>query len=425
MTSPELRGQLRQWYPLGLVFLAIGLSSSLAYPFVTLFLTSAVHADPVRVTVYLVTFPVTGMVFTQVIGRMSDRRPMRRQLLIIASIAGMVAMALTAFLRNYWVLLAIVATLGAISGSMMSQGFAYARSVVAGSDRAAMITSSLRMLFSLAWVGGPPLAALLQNVGGFTALYATAAGMYAVAGIVTVTRLKEPTATDQAPGTNAGNPGEAVEQAPDGARASRPIRANASPRTIVCVVAAFIMLQGAGTVGVQMLPLFLKADLHSGVGQAGLILGLCAGLEIPLMLMFGALTARVPVRRLIMIGTLFSVAYVVLASAATHSWMLFVGQLLNATSIAAIQGLGVSHVQDLMPNDPGKASALYGNSFAAGTIMAGPLIAVAETLGYRSVYLIIAGICLLGLALIAVSGPLRRSGTVEGRPAAEPATAQV
>lgn len=115
----------------------------------------------------------------------------------------------------------------------------------------------------------------------------------------------------------------------------------------------------------------------------------------------------------------FSVAYLLLASTATHSWVLFVGQLFNATSIAAIQGLGVSYVQDLMPRQPGKASALYGNSFAAGTIMAGPLIASAERFGYRTAYTIAAGICLAGFALIAVSRPPRPVIALEGQPAAE------
>jgi SET family sugar efflux transporter-like MFS transporter len=156
-----------------------------------------------------------------------------------------------------------------------------------------------------------------------------------------------------------------------------------------------------------MLPLYLAADLHSGVRQAGLILGLCAGLEIPLMLAFGALSTRWSLRGLIVAGPVFSVAYLAVAATATHSWVLFAGQVLNATSIAAVQGLGVSYVQDLMPSQPGRASALYSNSFAAGTIMTGPLIATGGVFGYRAAYFIAAGICVLGCGLIALSRPPR------------------
>lgn len=432
MTSTGLRGQLRQWYPLALVFLTIGLSISMAYPFLTLFLTTAVRADPARVTIFLITGPVAGVVFAQLIGRMSDRRPMRRRLLIAAAIAGVAAMTVNAFVRDYWVLLGVVATLSAIAGSMMSQGFAYARSVLIGSERAAMTMSAMRMLFSLAWVGGPPIAALLQNAGGFSALYVSAAGMYAVAAIVTFAMLPEPRATpDPVPQSSVATQPIAAEAATGPILADEagepvpeqpPVRAvgrDASVRTIAGTIGAFILLQGASGLGVQMLPLFLATNLHRGVGQAGLILGLCAGLEIPLMLTFGALSNRLPIRRIIMFGPAFSIAYLLLASTATHSWVLFAGQLLNATSIAAIQGLGVTYVQDMMPRHPGKASALYGNSFAAGAIMAGPLIAGAENFGYRTAYVIAAGICAIGFALIAVSRPPRPAPVLTQQPVAE------
>ena len=424
MTATTLRDQLRRWFPLALVFLAIGLSASMAYPFLSLFLTTSVHASPWRVSVYLIAGPVAGIVVTQYLGRLSDRRPIRRMLLIVAACAGIVAMLANAFVRDYWVLLGVTATLAAIGGSMMSQGFAYARSILAGSERAAMTTSGLRMLFSLAWVGGPPLAALIQSTGGFSALYATAAGMYAAALIVTLALLPEPHPSpllfdDPADTVVAAEAAAGVPPVDESRPATPALGPDAPARTLAGTIAAFALLQGATAVAVQMLSLYLQADLHAGVGQAGLILGLCAGLEIPLMLMFGMLSTRFSLRRLVLIGPLFSVAYLVLASTVTHTWVLFVGQLLNAMSIAAIQGLGVSYVQDLLPRDPGKASALYGNSFAAGSILSGPMIAAAETIGYRSAYLLAAGICLLGFALIAISRPPRPAFTPAEQPVAQ------
>lgn len=393
MTFAVPRSQLRQWYPLALVFLAVGLSGSMAYPFLTLFLTTAVHADPVHLTTYLVIGPVAGIAFGQLVGRLSDRRPVRRRLLIGAATAGVAAMSINSLVREYWLLLGVVATLTAVAGSMMSQGFAYARTVLAGSAGAAMTTSALRMLFSLAWVAGPPIAALVESTGGFSVLYAMAAGMYAVALIVTLAMLPEPAA---------------VPAVPDGRVLPGQSRgADAPVRTIAGTIVAFTLLQGSGSVGVQMMSLYLRADLHAGVRQAGFIMGLCAALEIPLILAFGALSTRLPLRRLVMVGPLFSVAYLLLASTATHTWVLFAGQLLNAMSVAAIQGLGVSYVQDLLPRRPGMASALYANSFAAGTVMSGPLIAGAQTFGYRTAYVIAAATCLTGFLLILISRPPR------------------
>ena len=403
MTPAALRDQLRSWYPLALVFLAVGLSVSMSYPFLTLFLTDAVHADPVHVTIYLVAGPVAGVVLTQLIGQRTDRRPVRRRFLIGAAIAGVAAMSVNAFVRDYWLLLGVVVTLTAVAGSMLSQGFAYARTVLAGSDRAAMTTSTLRMLFSLAWVGGPPIAALIQSTAGFSALYATAAGMYAVALIVTFALLPEPTA-DPAKSVAAGHSG------PPGTPGARPAGSGPPVRVIACTIMAFALLQGASRAGTQMLPLFLKADLHSGARQAGLILGLCAGLEIPLMLAFGAASTRLTSRRLIMIGPLLSGVYLLLASTATHTWALFASQLLNAASIAATQGLGISYVQDLMPRHPGRASALFTNSIPAGTVLSAPVILGAQAFGYRTGYLIAAGLCVAGFMLFVIGRPRSSSG---------------
>jgi MFS transporter, SET family, sugar efflux transporter len=408
MNTPVLLSQLRRWYPLGLVFLTTGFSLSMAYPFLTLFLTTAVRADPVHVSVFLVAGPVTGMVVAQWIGRLSDRSARRRLLLFVAAVAGVAAMAVYAFVRDYWILLGVAATVTAVAGSLMSQGFGYARAAISSADRPVMTLATLRMLFSLAWVGGPPLAALLLSVGGFSALYLTAAGMYAIAAIVTLAMLPEP----------------AEVAAQQSAVVAEPAQ-NAPSRTIAGTIVAFAVLQGAGSAGVQMMPLFLAADLHAGVREAGLILGLCAGLEIPLMLAFGVLSTRWPLRRLIVAGPVFGAAYLALAATATHSWILFAGQLFSATSIAAIQGLGVSYVQDLMPSQPGRASALFVNSFAAGTIMTGPLIASGGVFGYRIAYLIAAGVSLVGCGLIAISRPPRVVRVPGTETAADPAGTEV
>ena len=87
-----------------------------------------------------------------------------------------------------------------------------------------------------------------------------------------------------------------------------------------------------------------------------------------------------------------------------------------------MQGLGVSYVQDLLPRHPGKASALYTNSFTAGTVLTGPLIAGAAVIGYRPAFLIAAGICIIGFILIAVSRPRRVLSTPADQ-AAEPVAA--
>ncbi|WP_432825016.1 MFS transporter [Dactylosporangium sp. CA-092794] len=374
----------RTLVPLGVMFFFVGLSIAVVGPFLSLFLSSEVHAGPARVGAFLAAGPLAMVVSSSALGRLSDRRPIRRRLLLTAAVAGCASSAATAFVRDYWLLFALTVTVTALSGAMFPQAFAYAREVLQqrGSTRAAMAISTLRMLFSIAWVAGPPVAAFLLQAGGFRVLYLTAAAMYAVAAVVVLVRLEE------------------VSPPP---HAERPPAARAGV-TVLAIVTALALMQAAGVLGVQAMSLYLAHVLHAQLRDAGLILGLCAALEIPLMLAFGALSTRFPLRHLIILGSSVGVVYYALVTLAAHSWQVAALQVLNASFIAAVQGLGISYVQELLPGEPGRAATLAGNAFPIAGILAGPLLGLAAHLGYRYAYAAGTALCLSGVALLLVTG---------------------
>jgi MFS transporter, SET family, sugar efflux transporter len=384
-TTPTLsrRGLGLALLPLGLIFLAVGISTAVVGPFLSLFLSTEVHAGPVRVTVFLVAAPLSGVIAGTLLGKLSDRRPIRRTLLIIAALAGLTGTGLTAFVRDYWVLFGLTVTATALAGAMFPQTFAYARQVLERDDpaRAPMAISTLRTVFSLAWVAGPPLAGFLLQAGGFRYVYSMAAAMYLLAALVAIFWL------DEVEAPAAVRPGE--HPAPTGSRAR-----------LLLTITAFTLLMCPLTLGVQALPLFISHDLGGKVSTAGYILGVCAALEIPLMLGLGALSTRVSLRALVLGGAAAGVLYYGLG-ALTHSvWLLFVGQALNALYIAAVSGLGISYVQNMLPGQPGRASTLYSNTFPIGAVLAGPLFGLAQHFGYRLAYVMATGLCLGGLVLL-------------------------
>jgi MFS transporter, SET family, sugar efflux transporter len=394
-----LRSTVRQWYPLALVYLSVGLAVAMSAPFLTLFLTTEVRVDPVYVTVYLIVAPLTSVVMSTLVGRLSDRKPIRRQLLIGASLIGSANSILYSVVRDYWILLFLVATAAAIAGCVVPQIFAYARTAMRSSDRGAMATSSLRTLFSVAWVAGPPLAAVILAAGGFIAVYLISAVMWSVAALVAYLWLPE---LDNARPVTGSDPSDAL-----------PAAANAPRRVIVLTIAAFLMLQSAANLSVQLVSVFVTNDLGGDVRDSGLILGLCAGLEVPLMLILGATSSRVPLRKLLLAGPVFAVAYFSVAAVATHTWQLGVAQILNAAAIAAIQGLGIAYYQDLLPRHPGRASTLYSNGFPAGAMLGAPILGVAAHVGYRFGYAAAAVLSAGGLILLLLNRP-----TTNERPAA-------
>ncbi|EXG83012.1 sugar efflux transporter [Cryptosporangium arvum] len=383
----------RLWVPLSLVFLSVGLSMAMMFPFRALFLTDAVHAGPLLVTVFLIVAPVSGVVAASWIGRWSDTGPYRSRLIVAAALAGVVGSGLSAFVRNYWVLLFVTATAIAVSTAALPQLFAYARVVVGGGDRGTFSVSVLRTLMSASWVAGPLVAAILIEVGGYTLIFSVAAAIFAAVALLTHFGLPEPRGGAPAASEHPETPAEAPP-----IPAAGPV--DVSEGSLRLNVVALVLIQTAATLSVQLLPLFVNADLNGDVRDTGFILGLCAFLEIPLILAFGALAARAGVRRLFLIGPLVSALYLGTVALSAGTGQVALAQLLNASGIALIQGIGITYFQDLLPSRPGRASTLFSNAFPIGSTLAAPLLGIAQQVGYRFGFVAAAVLSLAGLALL-------------------------
>jgi SET family sugar efflux transporter-like MFS transporter len=395
----------RRLLPLALIFTVVGLASSFVYPYFGLFLTEAVGAGPVHTTAFLLAAPVSSVAMAWVVGRLSDSRPIRWHLLLTAALAGVAGTALTAVVRDYWVLLAVTVTLAAVAGSLFAQSFAYARQIMQGSDpsRAALGISTLRTLFSVAWVGGPPLAALVLAARGFGWTYGLAAIMYGITALVVLLWLPRMPAPAVTATTKAGGSGPLVRRGP-----------------LFAIIASVALVQTAATLNVSAMPLFVTADLDGSLRTTGLILGLCAALEIPLMIGFGALATRVPIHRLLVCGVVCGIGYHGVAAAATAVWMLAAAQVLQAVVIATVGALSITYVQDLMPDQPGRATTMVSNTFPIGQVLAAPLFGLAQHFGFRLAYGLNLALCALALILL-LAGTRRPTGAA-AHPAGATAT---
>lgn len=408
---------VRRHVPLALVFLCVGLASAMAVPFLTLFLTDAVRATPLQVTVFLIAAPLSSVVVSMAMGHWSDRLPSRRGLIITTAVVGAAGSMLTASIRDYWILLALTVTATAAASALVPQVFAHARVSLQGAPNAVMTMSTLRTVLSMSWVGGPFLATVLLTAGDFVAVYSFAAAMYVIAAVVAwrMVPAHTPAVTSAAtPNVTTTTPGQ-----------------DETRRVVFLTIAAFVLLHCTGNLSLQALPLFLKNDLNGDLGDAGLILGLCAAIEIPLMLGFGLLAARYRLRLLILAGPLLSLAYVLVVASASSTWQVAAAQVLNASAIALLQGLGISYVQDLVPSRPGHASTLFTSAGPIGAMMAGPILGAAQTFGYRETYFIGAALAAVACVLFLLARPtltgariIRTTSTVPAQRTAEtvPAT---
>ncbi|TQS44121.1 MFS transporter [Cryptosporangium phraense] len=359
---------------------------AMTLPFRALFLTDAVHATPALVTVFLLVVPIAGVLASSLLGRVSDRFPVRRLLILGTSAAGAAGCGISAIVRNYWVLLLVTATAIALSTALLPQLFAYARTAFGRGERAAMTTSMLRTMLSVSWVAGPFVAALLIDAGGFTLIFGVSTLIYLAAGLVAAFGLPEP------------RPAPAHD--PDA-----PTGADQSGRVVWVSVVALILVQAAATFAVQALPLFVAHDLHGDVRDTGLLLGLCALLEVPLILGFGVLASRLGVRTLFLAGPVVSFAYFATVAISTGTGQVAVAQVLNAAGIALLGGIGITYFQDLLPSQPGRASTLFNNAFPIGSTLAAPLLGLSQQVGYRVGYAVCAVLCVAGLGLLLAMRP--------------------
>ncbi|MFC5288164.1 sugar efflux transporter [Actinokineospora guangxiensis] len=354
-----------------------GIAYALAGPFLSLFLVTELNAQPFAVGAFLFGTQLAAIIVSTLIGRFSDTRDVRKQLLIIGGTAGAISCTVFAFSRSYWALLIVFVTVGAVSGSQMPQMFAYARQSLDRDPQAPLAISGLRTIFSIAWVIGTPLAAFLIAASGFTLLYAVSAVVYLGGALIAASWLR-PLGTI-AP----------VE------RESAPARGK-----IAVAAIAFVLVQAATSLGVLAVPLYVTAELGGSAGDAGLVLSLCALLEIPLMIWFGWLATRGDHGKLVLAGASTAIGYYVLMLWTTEVWQVAAAQALNAVVISAVMGVGITYFQDLAPDRPGAATTLYTNTAKVSAMLAGPLLGLAQHLGYRSAYAMGLGLSVIGLAFL-------------------------
>ncbi|MCX2949219.1 sugar efflux transporter [Lentzea sp. NEAU-D7] len=374
----------RTFLQLSGISVVCGVSMAFALPFGSLFLTSEVKVTPFQLGFFLIVSPVAQVVASTVMGRLSDGRVQRRYLLAAGGVAGAVGYGLFAVLRDYWFLLGTSVVFIGITGALLPQLFAYGRQVSQGPS---MVVSVLRTLLSVAWVAGPPVAALLVAKTGWIGLFGSTAVLQLGVAVLALTLPVPPARAEE----------EEAEEA-----------AGSAAGPMVVVSAAFLFLQGAVALAVSGLPLFITTELRGTAGDAGLAMGLCAALEIPMMLWFGSLANRMSQHRLVLIGAVISLSYHGVMVFADSIWQVMAAQLLHATVISLIMGVGITYFQSLDPGRPGHATTMFSNTQIVGGMVAGALLGVSQQLGFRWVYGFSLAMCVAGLAFLLVAGSLDR-----------------
>ncbi|UTF60892.1 sugar efflux transporter [Gilvimarinus sp. DA14] len=368
------------WRPraLGIYFLsfATGVIGALLLPTLSIFFADEIDVSPFWVGIPYAGIALGSIFYNQLLGDWSDRLHDRRLLVLALCVVGLIACAVFALSRDYWV--TCLCAIGLLSLAMVSfsqvlaYSLEYAETVIA-TERIALFNALVRAQIAFAWVAGPPAGFLLVSHFGFTTLYASAAVLFVVVALLTLLLLP---ALDE----------HHQKTKPASISFLQLIRGPGGRNLWLCLLALSLMW-GVNNAYLISLPLHLTRNLELDTGWVGWIMGTAAGLEVPVMLLSGVLAARVSAMFIVRASGLAGLILYAGIYWADALWQLFALQLANAVFIGILAGLGVSVVQQMLPGRAGSASALYTNTTHVGTLISSALVSsVAEAFGYHSVF---------------------------------------
>lgn len=149
------------------------------------------------------------------------------------------------------------------------------------------------------------------------------------------------------------------------------------------------------------MPLFVTNYLRERDSYVGYLASLCAGLEVPFMVILGILSAKFPTRTLLLFGSLFGGAFYFSIGVFKNFYMMLAGQVFLAIFLAILLGLGISYFQDILPDFPGYASTLFANAMVIGQLCGNLLGGVmSHWVGLENVFFVSATSILIGMILI-------------------------
>ncbi len=376
------------------LFFMVGLVGALVLPTFSVFLGKEMGVRPLLVGIPFGGVALMSIIYNQAIGTWSDKLADRRPLVAACCVLGIISCLIFALSRHYWLVAVTATVLFSLAMVSFSQLLAYSLDYAEREvplPRIPLFNAIVRAQIALAWVAGPPLGFFLASMLGFTVTYIVAAGIFAAVAGLSVKLLPRL-------GANARD----SEAVPTTDQRLSPL-SSAQVKSLVFCVVALSLMWGANNAYLISLPLHLNDNLGIETTWVGWIMGTCALLEIPFMLLAGYLAARINLLVMVRFAGLAGLALYAGIYLAEQVWQLFALQMFNAIFIGILAGLGVSVIQLLLPGRAGSASALYTNTTHIGNLFSSVMVAlVADFYGYQSVFMANLLVVVIAMAVFAL-----------------------
>ncbi|MGW7853593.1 sugar efflux transporter [Staphylococcus xylosus] len=368
----------------------LGMGIAITVPYLVLFATNDLGMTSTQYGLLLALAAISQFIMNTIVGRFSDTHNINRKLIIIAALfMGAVSFSIYFYIHKIWIFISMYAIFQGCFAPAMPQMYASARESInasASKNKAKFANAVLRSMFSFGFLFGPLIGALLLNANGYSGLFGGTITIIIFTLLLQVFFFKDIKTEHTVSDVN-----HVETTAPNMLR----------DKSLFIPFLAFILLHIGQWMYTLNMPLFVTKYLNEPEGFVGGLASLCAGLEVPFMVILGILSAKMTTRALLMLGGLFGGLFYFSIGMFESLAMMFVGQVFLAIFLAILLGLGISYFQDILPDFPGYASTLFANAMVIGQLCGNLLGGImSQWVGLGNVFFVSAGSIFIGMVLI-------------------------
>lgn len=369
--------------------LLLGLANSFYAPFMSMFGTLDVKMNAMVFGVFMTVTSLSAIAISTLLAHWSDTRFSRRSMLLLGSLCGVLGFIGYAYVRNVIWLTVIGSLLVGVSTIGFSQIFAHAREELSRSGiperDVPLYMNVFRLFFALAWTVGPAIAAWVIVEYSYKGTFLATAFVFLLL-LLAVLRWVPSTP----PVLHEKSEAERI-----------PLLDMLKRPDLMAYFIAFVLIFTSTTMAMLGVPLLVIKSLSGTERHVGIIFSLAPIFELPLMYLFGMLASRGDQARLIRLATGLAVLYFSLLLFVRAPWHIYPLQILSAAITAVVSGVAITFFQNYMPGQAGTATNFYYNAFRIGQTSGYLLFGViAAAFGYRSIFAISTGLCLLTLGIL-------------------------
>ncbi|MCY1037345.1 sugar efflux transporter [Staphylococcus nepalensis] len=368
----------------------LGMGIAITVPYLVLFATNDLGMTSTQYGLLLALAAISQFTMNTIVARFSDTHSINRKVIIITALfMGAISFSIYFYIHEIWIFIAMYAIFQGCFAPAMPQMYASARESINTStskDRAKFANAVLRSMFSFGFLFGPLIGALLLEFKGYAGLFSGTITIILITLLLQVFFFKDiKTKRPVADSTH-------VEAAAPNMLCDK---------VLFVPFLAFILLHIGQWMYTLNMPLYVTNYLKEPESRVGVLASICAGLEVPFMVILGILSAKLTTRSLLLLGGLFGGLFYFSIGLFNSIVMMILGQVFLAIFLAILLGLGISYFQDILPDFPGYASTLFANAMVIGQLCGNLLGGImSHWVGLGNVFFVSACSIFLGMILI-------------------------